>query len=311
MKRYEYCRDVPAKTQWTAQQGILLRSDDRLKDSVVSRASLQKILLSPEENVGLEKQFENTQMELWKNLFRQCETVDVVVRLPDMLFDCLLPQSDAEFTCIAEMFQCGEQTLRQEAERLTMCHRLCCCDEYQFDAQYLRLFELQINSIFRGAEHSGRTQLSMLLPHTGNVREISLLCSLVDSIAAEYNVCCLLGIEIPTPKAALCMREYLGLTNFFVFDTEALTHNLYGVSDGEAADAVAYYMRVGLFDQSPFCSFDQTGLGTLLLLAIGQVRAADHRIGIGLMGKPACEPVGLSFCKENAVEMLFEGKDLE
>lgn len=306
MQRYQYWREP--RVTMEDENGLLLRSDDRLKDSRVLRASLQKILLSPEEDVGLEKQFEKNQTELWTDLFRQCAGRTIMVRLPDMLFDCLLPQTDEEFACIAAMFQCAEEELRQEAERLTMRHRLCCCGAYHFDAQYLRLFELQIRSIMHGAERGGCTLFSMLLPCGGNVDEIGLLCGLVDGIAAESCVCCSLGIEIATPKAACEVQQYVGFTDFLVFDTEALTQKMYGISEGDAVDAVSYYMKNGWFEQSPFCSFDQTGLGTLLLFSIERARQKKHEIRIGLMGKPACEPVGIAFCRENKVDILCESK---
>lgn len=306
MQRYRYWHELSSPAD--GKTGVLLRSDDRLKDSRVSRASLQKILLSPQEDVGLEKQFEKTQTELWVDLFRQCAGRDVMVRLPDMLFDCLLPQTEEEFACVASMFQCQEEVLRQEAERLTMCHRLCCCNVYHFDAQYLRLFELQIRSILHGAERGGCTLFSMLLPCSGNVDEIGLLCGLVESIAAESSVCCALGIEISTPKAACEVQHYIGFTDFLVYDTEALTQKMYGISDGDAVDAVSYYIHRGWFERSPFCSFDQTGLGTLLLFSFDCARQKKHTIRIGLMGKPVCDPVGIAFCQENRVDILCESK---
>ena len=67
-------------------------------------------------------------------------------------------------------------------------------------------------------------------------------------------------------------------------------------------------MKNGWFEQSPFCSFDQTGLGTLLLFSIERARQKKHEIRIGLMGKPACEPVGIAFCRENKVDLLCESK---
>ncbi|MDY3619068.1 putative PEP-binding protein [Agathobaculum sp.] len=303
MKQYGYCKDAAALA--AVSGGVMLRSDDRLKDSVVSRASLQKLLLSPEADIGLEKQFENTQTQLWINLFRQCAEHEVVVRLPDMLFDCLLPQNDAEFACIAEMFQCPEEALRGEAERLTMCHQLCCCQEYHFPPQYLRLFELQIRSIMQGAERGGLHKIALLLPYSGNVDEVRMLCGLTDGIAAEFLITCQLGIEVSTPRAACETREYAGLMDFLVFNTEALTQKMYGIPADGAEDAVEYYMQRGVFEQSPFCSFDETGLGTLLLLAIERARAIPARIRIGMMGKPVCEPVGQAFCRENKVDMLF------
>lgn len=303
MKQYGYCREA---SEFPLQaHGVMLRSDDRLKDSVVSRASLQKLLLSPEADVGLEKQFENTQTQLWINLFRQCGDREVVVRLPDMLFDCLLPQNDAEFACIADMFQCEQAALRHEAEQLTMCHQLCCCQEYHFPPQYLRLFELQIRSIMKGAERGGLQKIALLLPYSGNVDEVRMLCGLTDGIAAEFLITCQLGIEVSTPRAACETGEYAGMMDFLVFSTEALTQKMYGIPDDGAEGAVAYYMRRGVFEQSPFCSFDNTGLGTLLLLAINRARAIPGKIRIGMMGKPVCEPVGLAFCAENKVDMLF------
>lgn len=44
------------------------------------------------------------------------------------------------------MFNCSEEDLRMEAEKLTREHSLCCSQAYRFALQYLRLFELQIES---------------------------------------------------------------------------------------------------------------------------------------------------------------------
>lgn len=308
MKQYIYAHSAGEQPEG---ERIYLCSDDRLKDGVVSRASLQKLLLTPEADEALEKRFEHAQTMLWAEQFAACAERDTVVRLPDMLFDCLLPQNEAEFRCVAALFHCEEQALRDEAERLTARHRLSCCEQYRFAPQYVRLFELQIRSIIKGAEQSGMQKISLLLPYSGNWEEVRLLCALTDGIAAESVITCPLGLEITTPRAACVTKEYVATMDFLVFDTEALTQTMYGIAARDAEDAIDHYMREGLFEHSPFCSFDQTGLGTLLLLAIRGARAIKPTAGIGLKGKPAHEPVGLAFCRENKVDMLFTDRAVE
>ena len=66
-------------------------------------------------------------------------------------------------------------------------------------------------------------------------------------------------------------------------------------------------MQDGIFEQSPFCTFDSVGLGTLLLFAICQANTAKKGICFGAAGKPIEEPQGQKFCRENGIGwMLFD-----
>lgn len=171
-------------------------------------------------------------------------------------------------------------------------------------------FDGWMTKLIFAAEKCDRQEIMFLFPVSGIAPEkFTYLLSIFDSIVADSTVLCRIGVEISDPQTALLSEEYAEAVDFIVFQTEELTKAMYQMASGDARSAVCEYMRDGIFEQSPFCSFDSVGLGTLLLLAMCRASAAKPGITFGVEGKPIEEPQGRKFCSETGIKwMLMEAQ---
>lgn len=169
-------------------------------------------------------------------------------------------------------------------------------------------FDKCMEMLIRAAESCGREELMVLFPSTGiPLDQLRCLISLFNIFAADSTLLCRTGVEIADPQAALMAEEYAKIADFIIFQTEELTKTMYAIANGDARRVVCKYMQDGIFEQSPFCTFDSVGLGTLLLFAICQANTVKQGICFGAAGKPIEEPQGQKFCRENGIGwMLFD-----
>lgn len=167
-------------------------------------------------------------------------------------------------------------------------------------------FDVSIETLVHAAEKCGREELMVLFPAAGlSPERFSYLIGLFNAAAADSVVLCRVGMEISDPQTALMIGEYTAMMDFIIFQTEELTKRMYAIANDDARTVVCEYMQNGLFEQSPFCTFDSVGLGTLMLFAICQACSVKPRISFGAEGKPIEEPQGQKFCSENGIEWML------
>lgn len=166
-------------------------------------------------------------------------------------------------------------------------------------------FDHLMCAMVSAAEMCGKEEVMILFPSGISRERFSCLIHVFDSAVADSAVLCYTGVEISDPHTALYIDQYAELADFIIFQTEELTKEMYCMAIGDARAAVCAYMSDGIFEQSPFCSFDEVGLGTLLLLAMCRANAANHNIKFGVEGKPVEEPQGRKFCSENGIGWML------
>jgi phosphoenolpyruvate synthase/pyruvate phosphate dikinase len=106
----------------------------------------------------------------------------------------------------------------------------------------------------------------------------------------------LVGTMIEIPRAALTADEIAESAEFFSFGTNDLTQMTFGYSRDDAGKFLPVYLDKGLLDNDPFQVIDQTGVGSLMKIAVEKGRRARPNIKIGICGEHGGEPSSVEFC---------------
>lgn len=161
-----------------------------------------------------------------------------------------------------------------------------------------------VRRLVRTAQESGVLELSVLIPPLPDAECAGQVAARLREAASGAAAACRIGLELATPDAVLHADRYAPFFDFAVFQTDELTRRLYclGRSVGEAVDC---YAQGGLLEQSILCTFDEVGLGALLLMGVHRARCEAPGLRLGVDGGAVREPCGRSFCEENRIDFML------
>ena len=90
------------------------------------------------------------------------------------------------------------------------------------------------------------------------------------------------------------------MAEFFSFGTNDLTQMMtMGLSRDDAGRFLPDYCdptKTDIFDEDPFVTLDQAGVGKLIFLGIDQARAYNPDLKIGICGEHGGDPESVKFC---------------
>jgi pyruvate,orthophosphate dikinase len=69
----------------------------------------------------------------------------------------------------------------------------------------------------------------------------------------------------------------------------------YSLLTPDAPAFLAAYRRKGVYDEDPFVTIDEQGVGELITMAIARGKAANPALKIGICGEHAGDPASLEF----------------
>lgn len=129
------------------------------------------------------------------------------------------------------------------------------------------------------------------MPLVGTVREFNSQAKVIrDTIEVVFaergtHMNYLLGTMIETPRGALVADSIGKQAEFFSFGTNDLTQMTLGFSRDDIGKFLPDYLKDGMYDQDPFQSIDQKGVGLLVKMAVEKGRAARPGIKLGVCGE--------------------------
>jgi pyruvate,orthophosphate dikinase len=97
------------------------------------------------------------------------------------------------------------------------------------------------------------------------------------------------------PRAALRAEEIAIHAEFFSFGTNDLTQTTLGISRDDAGKFLKSYQESEIFDEDPFTSLDQTGVGELIKFACVRGAKARPDIKLGICGEHGGHPKSIEF----------------
>ena len=142
----------------------------------------------------------------------------------------------------------------------------------------------------------------IMIPLVGDEKELAFVKKIVtttaDQIIAENNsdLTYKVGTMIEIPRAALTADEIAKEAEFFSFGTNDLTQMTYGFSRDDAAKFLKDYYDKNIFEQDPFATLDQKGVGKLMKMAVELGRETRPDIKLGICGEHGGDPATIEFC---------------
>ncbi len=272
-------------------------------------AAVREMILADtleERKVALEKLIPYQRQD-FIGIFEAMEDRPVTVRLLDPPLHEFLPHADEDIAELAKTMGVTFEELKVRVDSLhefnpMLGHRGC-----RLAVTYPEIAEMQTRAIIEAAIDVKKNKgidvhPEIMIPLVGDVKELSFLKEIVtklaDSIIAESGIELnyMYGTMIEVPRGAVTADEIAKDAQFFSFGTNDLTQMTYGFSRDDAGKFIKDYLEKGVFEQDPFQTLDQNGVGKLVQMAADLGRATRPDIKLGICGEHGGDPASIEFC---------------
>jgi pyruvate,orthophosphate dikinase len=113
------------------------------------------------------------------------------------------------------------------------------------------------------------------------------------------------GTMIERPRAAIRAADLVQAgAEFFSFGTNDLTQTTFGISRDDAGKFLGAYIEKGIFEQDPFVTIDQDGVGDLIRLAAERGRSVNPNLKLGICGEHGGDPASIAFCESVGLDYV-------
>jgi pyruvate,orthophosphate dikinase len=241
----------------------------------------------------------------FEGLFRAMDGLPVTIRLLDPPLHEFVPHDDAGQQAMAQQMRVPVGKIKRRIEELhefnpMLGHRGC-----RLGITYPEITEMQARAVFEAAlnvqAEGGKPFPEVMIPLVGTVREFNPQAVIVrrtaEAVFAERGakVHYLVGTMIETPRAALVAESIGKSAEFFSFGTNDLTQMTMGFSRDDAGSFLPAYVKLGIYEQDPFRSIDQKGVGQLVEIAVQKGRSVRPDIELGVCGEHGGDPASIGF----------------
>jgi pyruvate,orthophosphate dikinase len=100
---------------------------------------------------------------------------------------------------------------------------------------------------------------------------------------------------IELPRAALMADQIGAEADFFSFGTNDLTQTTLGLSRDDSAKFLPAYVEGKIYQDDPFQTLDQEGVGQLIKIAIERGKGANPSLKLGICGEHGGDPRSVEF----------------
>ena len=248
-------------------------------------------------------------------LFRIMSGLPVTIRLLDPPLHEFLPHTEEDIKQVAQSAGISVEVVRNRSHELKeqnpmLGHRGC-----RLGITYPEIYEMQATAIFEAAAiiiKEGKENIipEIMIPLVMMRKELEILKALIDRVAGEVmaktgtKIEYLVGTMIELPRAALRAEEIAELAEFFSFGTNDLTQTTLGISRDDSASFIEAYKKLGIVEQDPFVSLDQSGVGELIEIATARGRKARPDLKLGICGEHGGDPASIAFCQKTGLSYV-------
>jgi pyruvate, orthophosphate dikinase len=170
---------------------------------------------------------------------------------------------------------------------------------------YPEITEMQARAILEAAAQLNKEGLKVvpeiMIPLVGLVKELQDQKVIVDRVAAAVmkeqgiKFKYLVGTMIEVPRGALTADAIAEHAQFFSFGTNDLTQMTFGFSRDDVGKFLRVYQDRKILDKDPFATFDGSGTGQLVAMAVQKGRATRPDIKLGICGEHGGDPASVHF----------------
>jgi pyruvate, orthophosphate dikinase len=231
----------------------------------------------------------------------------VTIRLLDPPLHEFLPHADEDIAELAKTMGITFEALKGRVESLhefnpMLGHRGC-----RLAITYPEIAEMQTRAIIEAALEAKKTKgidvhPEIMIPLVGEIKELEYLQTIcrttADNLIKQSGIQLdyMFGTMIEVPRGAVTADEIAKVAEFFSFGTNDLTQMTYGFSRDDAGKFIKDYLEKGIFEQDPFVTLDQVGVGKLVKMAADLGRSTRPEIKLGICGEHGGDPASIEFC---------------
>lgn len=250
----------------------------------------------------------------FKGIYEAMGDRPVTIRLLDPPLHEFIPHTDEELHELADQINVPYEKLAKKAEELhefnpMLGHRGC-----RLAVTYPEIAEMQAEAIIMAAievrKEKGLDIIpEIMIPLVGMIKELAdvkaTVVKTVKSVMEREGVSFdyLIGTMIEIPRAALTADEIAQEAEFFSFGTNDLTQMTFGFSRDDTGNIIKEYRDKNIFEDDPFQSIDQTGVGKLVKMAVELGKQTRPNIKLGICGEHGGDPKSIAFC--NAIGLQY------
>jgi len=263
-------------------------------DEVQRRSALKKLLpFQRKDFVGL---------------FKAMDGRPVTIRLLDPPLHEFLPHDDVVRRQLAEKLGVPFDFVIERIKALHEENPMLGCRGCRLGILYPEITEMQTRAIFEAAalvlkgKRKVKVNPEIMIPLVGFREELADQLRTVHRVANEVmkakkvKIKYIVGTMVEVPRAAITADEIAKEADFFSFGTNDLTQTTLGLSRDDMGLFYEEYQRKEIYNQNPFASLDQTGVGKLMEFAVANGRQSRPDLKLGICGEHAGDPASIGFC---------------
>ncbi len=181
------------------------------------------------------------------------------------------------------------------------------------------IYEMQVRAIARTMaevfKQGKSATVKIMLPLIMSSKELEeLLASLKKVYFQEIDNCqaprkaielqSRWGAMIELPRACMIAAQMAPLLDFVSFGTNDLSQTSLGLSRDDSASFLPTYLKRGFFQEDPFQSLDQEGVGALIKIAVEALRKVKPEIELSICGEHGGDPKSIAFFQSLAFDSI-------
>ena len=241
----------------------------------------------------------------FEGIFKAMDGLPVTIRLLDPPLHEFLPHDEVNQREMAIEMSLTFEGIKHRVDDLheanpMMGHRGC-----RLGITYPEITEMQARAILEAAlnvkAEGMAPKVEIMIPLVGSVREYNSQAKVIRDTAevvfAERGsrIDYMVGTMIETPRGALVADGIGKEAEFFSFGTNDLTQMTLGFSRDDVGKFLPHYLKAGMYEQDPFQSIDQVGVGQLVKMAVDKGRSVRPTIKLGVCGEHGGDPASVEF----------------
>ena len=259
-----------------------------------------------EREAALEKVLPYQQGD-FEELYEALEGDSVVIRYLDPPLHEFVPTEEADIEKLAKAQNKSVERIKEIIASLhefnpMMGHRGC-----RLAVTYPEIARMQTKAVIRAAINTKKRHPEwnvvpeIMIPLVGETKELKFVKNVVVETAdkeindagveMQYKV----GTMIEIPRAALTADSIAKEAEFFSFGTNDLTQMTFGFSRDDAGKFLPSYYETKIYEEDPFKTLDQTGVGKLIEMSVKLGRSVRPDLHIGVCGETGGDPKSIEF----------------
>ncbi|MBQ6089616.1 MAG: pyruvate, phosphate dikinase, partial [Firmicutes bacterium] len=243
----------------------------------------------------------------FKEMFKVLGERPMTVRLLDPPLHEFLPKTDLEIEELADSMGLDYAKLQDIVDDLHELNPMLGTRGCRLAVLYPEIAVMQTEAIIGAAlevkkECGFDIVPEIMIPLVGAAKELTFVKERVvetaDKMIAESGIEMkyMVGTMIEIPRACITADKIAEEAEFFSFGTNDLTQMTLGFSRDDTGKLLEYYVDKGIYDEDPFKTLDEEGVGKLVEMSVKLGKQVRPNIKLGICGEHGGDPKTIDFC---------------